>query len=241
MENLDSLTANFLSDLCTKYNAKEMSRQDHVNSLSWRRLHLSRAKLKASQRTSALLSGFAMIAMVEVQLNPDSKNPIPFGLLISFAICTVLLVSMHMLALMISTCILPHLEVVCTINGIGKVSESPHEKLNHYIEIAWTCSTVLGIFLFLIEIAILCWVKFWDFGVNQGNTGHKAALAATLLLIPIFIIFIGFAVHFYRRLISHKFETSAKNLQEIESMASQLKNDPVLPMDSYNEQANFQV
>lgn len=69
------------------------------------------------------------------------------------------------------------------VSGMILPDESPHEKLSRcyfllysisfgdltkfthftgiYIEIAWTFSTVFGILLFLVEIAILFWVKFW--------------------------------------------------------------------------------
>lgn len=213
----NSQRSNVLSEWFIQNLMREMTKPENsINALSWRRLHLSRAKLKASSRTSALLSGFAMVAMVEVQLEKD--NPIPKGMLIAFSVCTTLLVAVHMLALMISTCILPNIEAVASIHGLAAVSESPHEKMHYYIELAWAFSTVFGIVLFLVEIAILCWVKFY-------NHSKEAAIAATAMLIPIVILFLAFAFHFYRKLVAHKYEQSAHGLQELESMVTQLHYD----------------
>lgn len=96
-----------------------------------------------------------------------------------------------------------------------------------YIEIAWAFSTVFGIFLFLIELAIICWVKLWNVTSGDYKSGQMAAFVCSIMLIPIGIIFIAFAIHFYRSLVSHKFERSEKNLQELEHMVSQLANDPL--------------
>ncbi|XP_014467530.1 PREDICTED: calcium release-activated calcium channel protein 1-like isoform X1 [Dinoponera quadriceps] len=186
--------------------------------LSWRKLQLSRAKLKASSKTSALLSGFAMVAMVEVQLNSDTQ--VPPGMLIAFAVCTTLLVAVHMLALMISTCILPNIEAVCNLHSISLVHESPHERLHWYIEVAWASSTLLGLLLFLLEIAILCWVKFYDFS-------QKAAWSACILLIPVLIIFIVFAIHFYRSLVAHKYEVTVSGIRELELLKEQIESTDV--------------
>ncbi|KAK7794852.1 hypothetical protein R5R35_002883 [Gryllus longicercus] len=182
--------------------------------LSWRKLHLSRAKLKASSKTSALLSGFAMVAMVEVQLSKPSE--VPEGMLIAFAICTTMLVAVHMLALMISTCILPNIETVCSLHSISLVHESPHERLHWYIELAWAFSTLLGLLLFLFEIAILCWVKFTDYS-------KYAAWSASIILVPVLVIFVIFAVHFYRSLVTHKYEVTVSGIRELELLQEKIE------------------
>ncbi|XP_025158397.1 calcium release-activated calcium channel protein 1 isoform X1 [Harpegnathos saltator] len=196
--------------------------------LSWRKLQLSRAKLKASSKTSALLSGFAMVAMVEVQLNSDTK--VPGEMLIAFAVCTTLLVAVHMLALMISTCILPNIEAVCNLHSISLVHESPHERLHWYIEVAWASSTLLGLLLFLLEIAILCWVKFYDFS-------QAAAWSACILLIPVLIIFLAFAIHFYRSLVAHKYEVTVSGIRELELLKEQIESTDVEGRNGVNTQA----
>jgi len=140
------------------------------------------------------------------------------GLLVSFVVCTVLLIAVHMLALMISTCILPNVEAVSNlhIQGPNTVFESPHSKMASIVEMAWGFSTVLGILLFLVEICILCWVKFYQF------ESHLAAWVATALLIPIFFVFIAFAAHFYLKLVGHKSEVYEHNIKELELLKDQL-------------------
>lgn len=188
----------------------------------WKILHLSRAKLKASSRTSALLSGFAMVAMVEIQIDhgPEPENQIPEGLLIAFAITTVLLISVHMLALMISTCILPNVEAIANLpyQKQKTVFESPHLSMNSIVDVAWWFSTVLGILLFLVEIMILCWVKFYVFT-------KTAAWVATAILIPIMLIFMSFAAHFYLKLVTHKTEVCEEGLRELELLKENIEEE----------------
>jgi len=192
--------------------------EGQVNSVAWRQLLLSRAKLKASSRTSALLAGFAMVALVELELSGPGGQQLDIGsgVIILFGVCTTLLVSVHLLALMMSTCILPHMEAVAPSATLMSAQDSPHERMRMYIELSWVFSTVLGLLLFLLEIAIVFWIKF---AVIRDTV---ASYVTTAMLIPVFIIFIIFTYTFYRKLTLHKYEVSKGRLDDLQKYYSAL-------------------
>jgi calcium release-activated calcium channel protein 1 len=138
------------------------------------------------------------VVIVGVQLNEQST--VPREMLMAFAVCTTVLVADHMLALMISISILPYIDAVASFNSVSFLLKSPHEHLHSYIEIAWACSTLLGLPLYLCEIAVVCWVLFYDFS-------HSAAWLACMVLFLV-LIFLLFAVHFYLSLVKHNYKVT---------------------------------
>ena len=100
------------------------------------------------------------------------------------------------------------------------VHESPHEKLHMCIELAWGCSTVLGILLFMIEVIILCWIQFY-------NVMIAAAYVATAILLPFVVLFIMFAFMFYRKLVAHTYEVRKSGIQELELLKDRLDTGDV--------------
>ena len=63
-----------------------------------------------------------------------------------------------MLALMISTCILPNVEAVANLHfqTSKTVFESPHMKMNAIVELAWGFSTVLGKAVYVRLTQMVC-------------------------------------------------------------------------------------
>ncbi|XP_059208204.1 protein orai-2 isoform X2 [Centropristis striata] len=180
--------------------------------------------------------------MVEVQL--EMQYSYPRVLLIAFSVCTTVLVAVHLFALLISTCILPNVEAVSNIHNLNSVSESPHERMHYYIELAWGFSTALGILLFLAEVVLLCWIKFLPVDSKKvtacsttaasdtdktptlapvpQNSGWQAALASTIIMVPVGVIFVVFTIHFYRSLVRHKTERHHQEIEELHKIKVQL-------------------
>jgi len=157
--------------------------------------------------------------MVEVHL--DDK--IPVVLLVLFAVCTTLVVAIHLIALFISTCILPHIDAVAgdrydqdAKTNMTQLRHSPHVRLRWYVELAWILSTGVGILLFLAQMSVLTWVRFRPVSL-------VTSVIATAVIVPAIIIFVVFAVHFYRQLIAHKYERVASEINELENAVLELE------------------
>ncbi|CAF0918284.1 unnamed protein product [Rotaria sp. Silwood1] len=179
-----------------------------------RRIHnllYRKSKLESVNETSALLSGFAIVAIVELSLDSYEKNKSNEGLIICYAIISCLLVGIHLLALLMSMCILPEIKSVIRNSDfwINNENSKPLSSLNKYIEIAWIASTGFGLFLFIIELCLIFWIKVSGFS-------QTAAIAALITLGVIGCPFILFAIGFYFRVARAKVYLYQTDLETIE-------------------------
>lgn len=181
---------------------------------NWHSFHLARAKLQTSSKTSALLAGFAMVSMVELHIEKSTTDP---ALLVVFAVCTSLVVAVHLVALLISTCILPHVDAVANSDSETGIQNSPHTRLRVFVELAWIFSTGFGILLFLCQMVLLAWVRFCDISPTS-------AIIITTILIPVLILFVVFSVVFYQRLVSFKYQNKAQELSELENDLTRIEH-----------------
>ena len=151
--------------------------------------------------------------MVEVNLEKDA---VPEWVFIAFTTCTSLVVAVYLIALLVSTCILPHLEAVASCKKqLNSLRESPHVSFHFFVEMAWIFSTGVGIFLFLCQMILLAWVRF-------NKVSQWAAIVASLIIVPVAVVFVAFSFIFYRRLVSFRYEQKSLELGELEKSFRQL-------------------
>ncbi|CAF1354302.1 unnamed protein product [Rotaria sordida] len=182
-------------------------RNDHrIQNLFYRK-----SKLESVSETSALLSGFAIVAIVELSLDSYKGHSSNDGLIICYAIISCLLVGIHLLALLMSMCILPELKSVIRQSDfwINNENNKPLHSLNIYIEIAWIVSTGFGLFLFLIELGLIIWIKV-------SGLSRLAAISALTTLFLVGCPFILFAIGFYIHVTRARVYLHEINLEKVE-------------------------
>ncbi|CAF1557213.1 unnamed protein product [Rotaria sp. Silwood1] len=212
-----------MSDSSLYLSTKGVSQKNdqRIQSLFYRK-----SKLESVNETSALLSGFAIVAIVELSLDSYKDNKSNNGLIICYAIISCLLVGIHLLALLMSMCILPELKSVIrqSDSWINNENKKPLSSLNIYIEIAWVVSTGFGLFLFIIELGLIIWIKVSGFS-------RLAAISSLITLCLVGFPFILFAIGFYIHVTRDKIHLHQIDLDKIERGAiahGLLLNNPIV-------------
>ncbi len=110
-----------------------------------------------------------------------------------------------------SMCILPELKSVIRHTDVWMNNENkkPLASLDICIEIAWVVSTGLGLFLFILELGLILWIKV-------SGYSRVAAISAIVTLCIVGCPFILFSVGFYIRIARTKVHLHQTDLEMIE-------------------------
>jgi hypothetical protein len=181
----------------------------------------SRGKLQQVSATSALMSGFALVAMVELPLpvgrgsNPDQRydgSPV----IVAFGVVTALFIAINLFALLVSTCVLPYLEeeealaaALAAGAGASPAARMPSTgDFSFYIELAWLFTTGLGVVLFLADLMLIAWIKFVDHTPWAG-------WAVFMVLGPTSLGFAWFVGRFYLKIVRRQIRTVSHTIQDL--------------------------
>ena len=156
--------------------------------------------------------------MVEMDLK--SKDPYPTWLLVAFSACTTTLVAVHLFALVISTCLLPHFDAIARLYIKNLVFESTQKSLHSLRRSSLDLVHCRWHWLSLVEVVLVVWIKFLPLNPNNVEkndmSSSGAAITSSCIMLPVGLLFIVFAVHFYYTLVLHKTDCQTEKLKELD-------------------------
>lgn len=147
--------------------------------------------------------------MVEVEVEPQT----PSAILIPYAMLTALLICVHLFSLVLATRLLPELEAY--INNPNLNLPQPISITKGYswpVQLVWYLSNIVGVLLFLVELVLVAYVKFFPLGDSVSGRLHVGT--ATLAVVVILsVIAIPFIVLFFRSLSNKKIKFHEQKLE----------------------------
>lgn len=191
---------------------------------------LSKSRLKSSIRTSTLMSGFALVsvsvkflsncrsipllqvAMVEIEIAAAT----PYQILIPFSMLTAILIFVHLLSLMLATCLLPELEAITSDAHPQLFASALTIAKGVPVQLAWFLSNILGVALFLVEVILVAFVKFYPFPGRENNVHAGIATLVTIIILTVMSMPLAF---YYVRIVSkHKIQLHERQLHQAQEM-----------------------
>jgi hypothetical protein len=96
----------------------------------------------------------------------------------------------------------------------------PFKKFQFYIELSWLLSNGVGIFLFLLQVGLVCFIKFSPIP-NASNVYFSGWIIITIIL----VIFILFSYRFYILLIEYKLYDKKNDIELLGCDLKKLKEN----------------
>ena len=166
--------------------------------------------------------------MVEVEL--DQKTP--SAILIPFAMHTALLIFVHLFSLVIATRLLPELEAAI---------HQPHLSISLTItkgnswpfQLVWYMSNIVGIFLFLVELILVVYVKFYPYDETVTDRVHIGT-ATLLVVIVLSIVSFPFIVILFRSISKRKIQHHEQRLASAKELLESINQSHNLDTKSCN-------
>eukprot|EP00800_Vazella_pourtalesii_P003086 TRINITY_DN1308_c0_g1_i1.p1 TRINITY_DN1308_c0_g1~~TRINITY_DN1308_c0_g1_i1.p1 ORF type:complete len:288 (-),score=44.10 TRINITY_DN1308_c0_g1_i1:36-899(-) len=215
------------------------------NSVKWMELHISRNKLKTTSKISALLAGFAMVALIELSIQEykEDRGVSSVYALTLYGIVTSVLIFLHIYSLMISTCILPDLDYIATYEGTPRLGDfliktSPHKKYSTYVHVSWLFSNVLGNLCLLLDLLLILFIKFYptshtsiavynstiETGDHSTNFDpHFAPLICSVIVLGTLVcVYVITSLHILKIKVTHHTGTFGTRINEVQDDFSKL-------------------
>ena len=162
---------------------------------------------------------------MEIEVEPR----VPVGLLIPFAIVSAVLIFVHLLSLMLAICLLPELEAL---------GDTPHPVLYTYglvvaksfsVQFCWVLSNIIGILLFLVELILISFIKFYPVDNDRLNNIY-AAVSTLVTIIILSVLMSPILIYYTRTLSKYKIQLHQEQLNQAQRIMEGInqQNGPLL-------------
>ena len=166
------------------------------------------------------------VAIVEIEIEPGT----PVGLLVPFAIISAILIFVHLLSLMLAIYLLPELE---SLGGTGHPPELYTYGLvvakSFSIQFCWVLSNIVGILLFLVELVLIGFIKFYPIDAERSNNIYAAVcMLVTIILLSVFMSPV--ILYYMRSLSKFKLQLHQEQLNRAQRLLEGIhQHSPTLP------------
>lgn len=161
----------------------------------------------------------SQVAIVEVEISTHT----PYQILIPFSILTAILIFVHLLSLMLATCLLPELESITNDAHPQLFASALKIAKGLPVQLSWFLSNVLGIGLFLVELILVAFVKFYPAPDVVNNV--YAGVATLVTIVVLTVLSIPLAVYYVMVVSKHKIRLHENQLHVAQEMLDNINQN----------------